>query len=234
MNLKSISSENLNKELAYLLGVYLTDGSISTKTKPESGCTFQLQVIDSDFAERVLEYLKVILPGCKANIGVYSQKRTGFAENNKTEIVKYCVGVGFTKWKDFFFNQTGRKHHIPSVIWDASLQIKKWFIAGIMDGDGWISVTKENRTNERFSVGVGKVEESWIWEFKQLLEEIGVKVTKPEIIPAGYGNHLVPFVRLHMNVRSFISTGLFFTISRKQNKLEYAIQYLKNIEERNY
>lgn len=231
MNLEKICSQSLNKEIAYLLGVYLTDASITTRTKPTPNCTFQLQVIDKDFAERTLSCLKKITPTCNGNVNRFVFKPSGF--NNK-ECIKYCVGVGFTKWKKFFFEQTGCKHHIPSLIWDSPLQIKKWFIAGVMDGDGYISIAGKGRVNNRISIGLGKVENSWIWEFKQFMEKLNVKVNKPEIIPAGYRNHKVPFVRMKFNVRSFISRGLFFTIERKQRKLRYAIEYLKNIQERNY
>ena len=229
MNLESICSESLNKELAYLLGVYLSDGSITVRKYPFKGCIFQLQVIDRDFAERTLEYLKKILPECKATVRTYHYKRTGFKTNNKTKITTHCVGVGFTKWKDFFWEQTGMKHHIPSLIWNAPLPIKKWFIAGVMDGDGWVAIATKGRTNPRFNIGIGKTEDSWIWEFKQFLEKLGVKTNKPEIIPAGYRHHTVPFVRMKLNVRSFISKGLFFTIERKQKKLKYAIQMLRDV-----
>ena len=232
MNLETtICSESLNKELAYLLGVYISDGSITSRKKPTPNCTFQLQVIDRDFAERVLRYIKRIKPNCNGTVREYIFKPSGFS---KKFITKYCVGVGFTEWKEFFENQTGKKHHIPSVIWKSSLSIKKWFIAGVMDGDGYISIIVKNRINPRVSIGIGKAEESWIWEFKMLLERMKVSTNKPEIIPAGYRNYKIPFVRFKVNVRSFISAGLFFTIDRKQKKLKYAIQILKNVSERNY
>lgn len=231
MNKKSISSESLNKELAYLLGVYLSDGSITSREKPTRNCTFQLQVIDKDFAETTLDCLKAIIKNCKGNVNKIVFEPSGFS---KKRIIKYCVGVGFTDWKDFFENQTGFKHHLPSIIWNSSLQIKKWFIAGIMDGDGWIAIAEKGRKNKRFNVGIGGVEEGWIWEFKKLIESLGVKTNKPEIIPAGYRSHKIPFVRMKFNTRSFIEHGLFFTISRKQRKFKYAIEYLKNIQERNY
>jgi len=231
MNLETISSESLNKELAYLLGVYITDGSITTRIKPTKNCTFQLQVIDKDFAEKTLEFIKVIIPSCKGNVNKFIAEPSGF---NKNKCIKYCVGVGFFKWKDFFLEQTGNKHHIPSLIWDASLIIKKWFIAGVMDGDGYISIVEKNRVNPRITIGIGKGEDGWIWEFKQFMEKLNVKVNKPEIIPAGYRNHKKPFVRMKFNIRSFVSRGLFFTVERKQKKIIRAIKLLKNIQERNY
>lgn len=228
MKLKSISSENLNKETAYLLGVYLTDGSITHRSIPTNGCTFQLQVIDLDFAERTLCFLKKILPNCKGTISehCYDPSPDSF---NKNPCRKFCLGVGFTFWADFFESQTGKKHHIPFVIWDASLEIKRWFIAGVLDGDGWVSIATKGRTNRRFSIGVGKMENSWIWEFKQLLEEMGISVNKPDISMAHTNGKTIktyssPVVRLHFNVDSFINHGLFFTIDRKQQRIKTIIK----------
>ena len=58
MNLETISSENLNKELAYLFGVYLTDGS--TSSNGWNGRRFQLKAIDRDFVELTLKCIKKI------------------------------------------------------------------------------------------------------------------------------------------------------------------------------
>ena len=67
MDLEIISRQDctLNKELAYLLGVYLTDASI-TKSN------FNLQVVDKEFAEQTLLFLKTISPNSKS----YLRKRT--------------------------------------------------------------------------------------------------------------------------------------------------------------
>ena len=69
MNLESISSENINKELAYLLGVYLTDGSISSFVdKWGRWYNFSLKAIDRDFVEFTLDCIKKLNPECKANV----------------------------------------------------------------------------------------------------------------------------------------------------------------------
>lgn len=228
MNLETISSQVLNKELAYLYGVYLTDGSITRRTVPTPGCTFQLQVIDEDFAETTLSFLKKILPKCKGTVKVYTYDPSSDSFNKKP-CTKYCIGVGFTKYGEIFEKETNRKHHLPFSIWNSPDDIKRWFIAGVMDGDGWVSFAPVGNKIPRASIGVGKTEESWIWEFRELLTSMGVHVKKPDISKT-YRNKGVekeyssPVVRLHMDINSFIKSGLFFTVKRKQDKLNKIIK----------
>lgn len=212
MTIEKISSENLNKELAYLFGVYLTDGCISDNR-------FCLQVIDKEFAEFTLSCIKKIKPNCMAN--VYERDATKKGNWNKS--IQYCIHPGFTEYKTLFENQTNKKHHIPYCIWDASLDLKKWFIAGVMDGDGYISISKRFKEdkNPQFNIGIGGVEDGWIYEFKELLEKIGVRINKPERFLTKWN---IPFVRFRFDKENFISRGLFFTIGRKQKRLKEIIE----------
>lgn len=217
MDVETISSENLklNKELAYLFGVYLTDGSVSVS---RSGTwMFQLQVIDKEFAEFTLECVKKLVPG-RSNVNEYLFSPSGF---NKRPCRKFCVGAKISEYKDVLESQTGLKHHIPFCMWDAPLELKKWFVAGVMDGDGWIALAKINRASPRFSIGVGKTEGSWILEFREFVQKMGVTVNKldRELSHEKNGKMTVPMIRLHFNSESFVRSGLFFTVKRKQDRL---------------
>ena len=215
MNQEIISSQSINKELAYLLGVYLTDGSISKENK------FQLQVIDKDFAENVLACIKKIKPSCQANI--YQRDATKNGGWNKS--IQYCINAGFIDWKDFFVKQTGEKHFIPTVILESSLTIKKWFIAGVMDGDGFIAKHTDYKKNRvQYTIGIGKVEKGWIMEFNKMLQSIGVNTYKPYRSVTKGG---VPFITFNINKEDFINNGLFFTIKRKQDKLCLLKSFMK-------
>jgi hypothetical protein len=233
MNLEQISSKNLSKEMAYLFGVYLTDGSI---TKYES-YTFTLKVIDKDFAENTLLAFKKIHPECKSNIFI-QKGRDRHWENGKISKTQdqYCVSVGFAKYGDFFKNQTNNKHHIPFVIWDAPLPIKKWFIAGVLDGDGWISKTERKAFKRewtggygryQYRIGVGCVEDGWIHEFEQLLHKMGVETLKKEIDIKP--PRKTPMIRFGIKIESFVNSGLFFTIKRKQDR----VKILRNVQRLN-
>lgn len=216
MNLESISSENINKELAYLFGVYLTDGYISKDKK------FILQVIDKEFSELTLNCIKKNISTCKAN--VFERLPVDILWPNgkiSKSQKKYCISAGFTNFKEFFEKQTGNKHHIPYIIWNASLDIKRWFIAGVMDGDGYITYhTRKNGIDKQWTIGLGKSENSWVYEFKELLEKLKIRIYKPY---RNLTNGGVPFVRFNIGVDDFISRGLFFTIKRKQIRLKKLI-----------
>jgi len=201
------SSENINKELAYLFGVYLTDANIK-----KSG-EFQLQVIDKDFAEITLKYIKKIKPSCKANIferkeGIRKWKNGKISKEQK----RYCVSAGLANLKEFFEKQTNCKHHLPFFIWSAPLQIKKWFIAGIMDGDGYISIYNngnyKGKKYKKYDIGVGKAEEGWILEFKDFLQKMGIKMRKETRYMTENG---VVMIQLRFVSGEFIKNGLFFT-----------------------
>lgn len=210
MDLEMISRQDctLNKEMAYLLGVYLTDASISE-------CNFNLQVIDKDFAERVLEYWKTIVPTTKA----YLRERTDVGSWNKQK--RYVIKLGIGKYAEWFRTQTNSKHHLPISIWNQNDGVKRWFIAGIMDGDGWISKTqrKTNLDTYQYRIGIGGVEEGWIGEFRDLLTSFNVKCNKVERVFTSGNNW---FCRFNVNPRSFFDAKLFFTLKRKTDRCAVA------------
>lgn len=212
MNIESISSESLSKEMAYLFGVYLTDGCITGEGK------FILQVIDKDFAEQTLKCIKAVYPTCTAE--VWERENTKGKWNKNTQ---YCISCGFTSLKPFFEQQTGKKHHVPYIIWGAPRIVQKWFVAGIMDGDGYITKTKRKNGKYSYKIGVGKVEDGWILEFEELLHKLGVKTGKRQRSLTKNG---VPFICLVIKNNSFLENGLFFTIGRKKER----VTLLRNVQ----
>lgn len=204
----TISSENLSKEMAYLLGVYLTDGCITDEGK------FLLQVVDRDFAENTLHAIKKVQPDCNANI--FTRMNTKGKWNKKPQ---FCISAGFTRLMAPFRNQTGNKHNIPFCIWNAPLPIKRWFIAGVMDGDGYIAYHTRPDGTKQWTIGVCGMECGWIYEFKELLQKMGIKVLKP-YRSLDMTKYKMPFVSFNMNVRTFVENGLFFTIGRKQDRVK--------------
>ena len=208
MNLKIISRQDfaLTKDLAYLFGVYLTDGSITA-------CNFDLQAIDKDFVENTLNLWRKLIPTEAA-----LRERVDMGGWNKQK--RYVIKVGIGKYADWFRNETISKHHLPYGIWDVQDGVKKSLIAGIMDGDGWISKTKrENSPQFQYRIGIGGVEEGWIHEFRELLISVGVKCNKIERVLTKNGKW---FCRFNVNPKSFFDAKLYFTIKRKVERCEIA------------
>jgi len=210
MNLELISRQDctLNKELAYISGVYLTDGSITNKN-------FDLQVIDKDFAEFTLACLKKIIPTTKA----YLRKREDVGSWNKSP--RYIIKVGINGYADWFKNQTNNKHHIPLWLDNCNDGLKKWFIAGVMDGDGFITKTVRAYNKEKFQyrIGIGGVADGWIYEFRKLLCDSHVRCNKVEKFITKNGRW---FCRFTVNPKTFFEAGLFFTIKRKVDRCTIA------------
>lgn len=235
MNLEQIRSENLSKEIAYLFGVYLTDGSISNNGW--KGTAFQLKSIDKEFVEFTLQCIKKLIPNCSANVRKQLSIERHWDDRTVSKCRdQYCINVGFNSLGTLFKETTGNKHHIPYLIWDAPLIIKKWFIAGVMDGDGWISKTLRKKSIEKkwygkydgyqYRIGIGGVTDGWIYEFEELLHKIGIETLKREMVLRNKGGERKPMVRFGIKLKSFISNGLFFTINRKQER----VKLLRNVQ----
>ncbi len=190
-----------HKELAYLIGVYLTDASITE-------CNFNLQVIDKDFAERVLEYWKIFIPTTKA----YLRKRCERKGWNKSD--RYVIKLGIGEYAKFFKKITEDKFKIPIQILNSELNIKKWFIAGVMDGDGWISKTERKKYPGLFQyrIGIGGIKSTWIIEFRNMLISLNVIPLKMEEFITKNGKI---FCRFNVKPISFFNAGLFFMLDRK-------------------
>lgn len=209
MNSETISRQDrtLTKQLAYLFGVYLTDGSITESN-------FQLQAIDEDFVQKTLDYWKKLIPSSKA----YLRSREDTQSWNKQK--RFVIKIGIGQYAEWFKTQTNNKHHLPLCIWDAQEGVKHWLIAGIMDGDGWISKTfRPDGLRFQYRIGIGGVEEGWIHEFRDLLISLGIKCNKVERVLTKNGKW---FCRFHMNPKSFFKANLFFTIKRKQDRCAIA------------
>jgi len=218
----SISSESLDKYTAYLLGVYLTDGSLPKGVSKEynvNSYSFSLKTIDFDFADRVLSFLKErFVPETKAIVRKQDARPRAWP-NGKTSACKpqFAIDVGFTKFAPWFLEQTGSKHHIPMVIWDAPLDIRRWFIAGVMDGDGYIAYHTRPDSSIQWTIGIGDEASGWIYEFRELLHKIGVGTNKSTLRKRDGES---PFLSFNIKPIDFVSHGLFFALDRKKKRLE--------------
>lgn len=197
----------MNKRLAYIIGVFLGDGSIDKKQN-----TFCLQVIDEDFADKTITSLqqesqntvRKVLMSRKTNahknvFGVYLSDVTLCKYLIEITNNRKNLPVGFEKWETIF---------------------QKELISGLLDSEGYVAISRVHQynKNEVFNmvIGIGAID-TWIYELHQFLQSQGVMVgvITRETLKSGK-----IFARFSFNKKSFIEHNLYFNIKRKQDRIE--------------
>jgi len=204
-----IKLPTMNEDLAYVLGVYLGDGSITS-----NGRAFTLQVIDKDFAERVRDTLNRILPVCHVD----------FRERNRktnTGNTVYAVTISNVEFCRYLKEYTGYEKHLPSDFDKWEERVQKALIVGLLDSEGSVGIGRDHVRFDGqrvccFIVSVGSAD-PWSEELHAFLMNNGYKVGKiiRETMKSGRINSKFQF-----NKKSFIEKGLYFTIARTQARIE--------------
>jgi intein/homing endonuclease len=211
-NTGSFKFNTLNKSLAYLIGVYMSDGCVSTNKKGWK--MFTLEVIDKDFAKETQSAINNIL---ETNIRTEIYQRIEPIHKEKMLYKAYMGNQELCNWLE---DITGKKQYIPTIVLNSDNILQKEFIAGIIDGEGWATIQKGK--NYRITIGFA-VTSNWIFEIAKMLKQMKVKVTS---IKRETNNRKTPLWRMNINVESFVKAGLYFKIQRKQQR----VLYWKNIQ----
>ena len=201
------SQGNMNKNLAYVLGVFLGDGSICSDKR-----TFMLQAIDLDFVERAASSLKKLSDN---SIRITEENRLTTA-NRKV----FSVRVSDVALCNELTGLTFGRNNIPIdfLFWDNLFQ--KEFISGVLDSEGYVSKTKIHSYGGQevadVKIGIGACD-LWIYELHRFCQEVGIKVgvITREKLKSGK-----IFAKFTFNKKSFIEKGLYFNIRRKQDRIE--------------
>lgn len=191
----------------YLLGVYLSDGSLCGPKK-----CFRLSVRDQEFrdtAAAALDLLK-IAHSCREH---YRKERVIFDGKSRSKggtifRVRAFVSPEGRELSRWLMSSTQNKESLPPIPSECFPEL----VAGVLDGDGCVSVTKR-KGRPRIIIS-GKC--GYLSKLIKELQKFGVRVQGPYI-----NNTEVPMYR--PNPRDFVDRGLFFRLSRKQKKLEAAV-----------
>ena len=196
----------MNEDMAYLIGVYLSDGSAH---HTERNWIFSLTVRDQDFLKETQETLERLF-GKVAPI--YQDRETLW------KISFYSKDLVLYLW-----DITSHKHKIPESILENTIQIKLAFTAGFLDGDGFVS----HNVKGQYQVGfVGT--EDWVRDsLPGLLQSLGVKTNKVSTKwPQTQFKANKPLHRVTVNVHSFIAAGGYAKMGRKEERLqEYYVHH---------
>jgi hypothetical protein len=201
--------QSAGKNYAYLLGVYMGDGSIFST--PDGTRKFGMTSIDLDFCNAVKAAM-LALGGTAGINGPYRDAR--FSKSRP-----YYMLYGFkTDILNMIEADTDRKQKLPDTT-NATDEEKKALIQGVLDSEGYISegTRKEApQSNKRYFMGV-KFTGDWFFPFVKLMESVGLQMGAigEEKIKSGKIAR-----RVYIKLTSYRDAGMRFNIARKQSKFD--------------
>ena len=199
--------QSADKSYAFLLGVYLGDGYVH-----ESGA-FTLTTIDLDFAEAVKAAFESLGVGAKISEPRqdvrFSKSRPYF--NLHTQVHPLCQR---------FVEETARKQRIPEWVPVANSDLRKQFVIGVMDSEGFVAKVKTPgpHTNRNYCMGY-KSCDVWVPDLIKIMESVGLRVGKISQEVPRKAHYKVP-TRFNVKMQSWVDSGMRFNISRKQARVD--------------
>lgn len=218
----------MTKPVAYLLGVYFSDGYVSML--PDYGkYVLGLDVIDKDFAESFVDAIDKTF-GKQPSISTRQRSdweglAARHAVSGKPQL-QYRTAFCSKSFCSWILETTAEKTRIPKFLMESSIACKREFIAGLMDGDGWMSQTpmRGYPGHYMYQMGLAGGHSEWFDSAIRLMQSIGIVGKK------GYQDQYEdyePQQRYMINIRSYVEAGCYFKINRKQERLE---QYIKDVK----
>jgi hypothetical protein len=202
--------QEADKNFAYILGVYLGDGSITVWRSP--GCKdrliFRLNTIDEDFAEATKAALQ--------HLSDYTVSLCCHAVS-KSSKPNHALALGDRALCDRLLTDTQGKSVIPAYVFEWPRDLKLAFIGGLMDSEGFVAANS-NHTGRRFYMGY-KSCDPWVGDFIQILQSVGIlvgKIAQEQPLKPGYK---VP-TRFAIKMQSWTDSGARFNIRRKQRRVD--------------
>lgn len=198
----------LTPEMAYVIGVYLSDGNVCAN---HHQLRFQMSSIDVEYPETVKNYLEPVL-------GPLPGVRSSNFKCSKRPIYVLCFNA--TEFCSWIVNLTNCKGRIPREIPREKSPVTKAFLEGFIDGDGFArmfhDVPPRKNGNHAFEAGFGGVY-PWTHDVAQLLSLQGVTIKGPWKFQTR-GNKT--YIDYRINFKSLIQAGFHFRIHRKQKCLD--------------
>lgn len=199
--------QSAGKSYAYLLGVYLGDGCLC-----DFGCgrvAFKLNVIDIDFAMATADALEAI-SGKRPNIVTKPVKN-----GSDCHIITHTHRPFAAR----LLEETQAKARLPLEMiqsWPRDWQMA--VVVGLMDSEGFVAANGINPTNRRFYMGF-KCTADWVPDFIVLIQSLGIRIGKIQTeLPRK--PHYRPPTRFTIKMQSWIDSGGYFHIARKQQRVE--------------
>jgi hypothetical protein len=204
--------QSAGKNFGYILGVYLGDGNLA-RTQP----VFRLNTIDKDFAESAVKALDA-LTGSKGKVSCNSVRKNG-----KRYRDNYCLWYPIPELYPVLFKDTKDKQRIPPYVFKWPIDVKRAFISGLMDSEGFVAMkgrdkTTKTTTGRSFYIGY-KSCDTWVPDLIKIFHSVGVKTGKVGIEKPRKAGYKTP-MRFAINMQSWVDSGCRFNIGRKQDRVD--------------
>lgn len=195
--------KSAGKSWEYLFGVYLGDGCI---TKDRIGHpVFRLNTIDMDFAQATKDALQMVT-GKPVHISTHSVKKSSKPNHS---LSCRCRIVS-----ERMVSETDGKKKLPDFIWNSDRDGKLAFIAGLMDSEGFVCKSGSG------SIYIGfKSTDVWFYDFIRLLNSAGIEIGKVGVEKPLKEHYRTPR-RFHVRIFSWLRSGAYFNIARKQERID--------------
>lgn len=199
--------QSAGKSYAYLLGVYLGDGSLSRCGEKEK-VYFRLSAVDRDFVEAACDAFDAVV-GRRPDINTYAERR------GRDYHALICKDVALARR---LIGDTDEKQRLPLDMiqsWRRDWQLA--FVAGLMDSEGFVGANS-NPTNRRYYMGF-KSTDPWVPDFIKLLQSLGVRIGKVQTEKPRKAGYKAP-TRFSIKMQSWVDAGAYFNIARKQERVD--------------
>ncbi len=196
--------------LAYVVGIYLGDGSV-WYNKHRNQYIFSLEVVDKDFAEKTRQELEAVI---HRPINLHERHkactRSGITYRLRVYDQNFCA---------FLKQSTNNKQLIPSFISKGINSLAKNLIEGLMDSEGCIYRYKE--IQPRYKLPTYKIQVSMsssiVDQLAEYLKAYGVSVYARRERPQKSG---IPHIEYTLSIVDYAASGIRFNIARKQQQVE--------------
>ena len=224
-NQQGNSHESALHRLAYTVGFFLGDGSLSSYPfiSPKNGVEYYKNDVafgkpDLEVIEKVRDQIADVFG--KSYAIVHRKLKSGLPY---FELTAHRRGI-FA----FFAVNTMMKSQIPALYFSASPAIKKELLTGLFDADGHVAEFIDGtRNTRRWQMGFSNTNRRLVEETASLLQQVGVKVGQiSEANKAGYRTCFI----IHPNMRSWGEAGFRFVSRRRQQKFDAYLAHVNASE----
>lgn len=201
--------QSAGKSWEYLVGVYLGDGCV-TYTGDIRYPVFRLNTIDEDF---MLATKGALHDLTDRHVSVSHET----VQRSPKHSANWALRCGDPEICALLKSQTDEKRKLPDWVWGADQDARLAFIAGLMDSEGYVS-RQFGRRPGLFFMGF-KSTDVWFDDFVRLLHMSGILTGKVGA-EAAIKPHWRPSKRVTIKMASWVRSGAYFNIARKQAKVD--------------